>query len=203
MHAERCTATSKQTGQRCRAWPPPGSTVCRWHGGAAPQVVAAAVRRLQAAEARADLERLGVAIETTPLEALEALLWEAAGNVAVLRAMVHELPRAELYGPKFAPGVIHRAQGDAGVIPVAETAPRELTAIPHVLVVMYDAERDRLAAIARACAALGLDERRVRLAEAAADRLFAAVGRALDRAGLDADQAQAVRLSLANELRAA
>lgn len=44
-----CTATAKQTGKRCTQIPPPGMTVCRFHGGAAPQVVAAAQRRLMEA----------------------------------------------------------------------------------------------------------------------------------------------------------
>jgi hypothetical protein len=44
--ASRCTATSKQTGERCRLNPVPGSAVCRFHGGAAPQTQAAARRRL-------------------------------------------------------------------------------------------------------------------------------------------------------------
>jgi hypothetical protein len=44
----RCTATSKQTGQRCAQRPIPGGTVCRFHGGAAPQVQRTARQRLQA-----------------------------------------------------------------------------------------------------------------------------------------------------------
>lgn len=44
----RCTATSK-TGQRqCRQQAIPGGTVCRFHGGAAPQVIRAAKLRLAA-----------------------------------------------------------------------------------------------------------------------------------------------------------
>lgn len=42
----RCTATSKSTGERCRRSAIPGGTVCRWHGGAAPQVRAKAAERL-------------------------------------------------------------------------------------------------------------------------------------------------------------
>ena len=29
----QCTATAKSTGQRCKRRPPPGKTVCKWHGG--------------------------------------------------------------------------------------------------------------------------------------------------------------------------
>lgn len=43
---KRCTAKSKTTGERCKNPPIPGGTVCRYHGGAAPQVVAASARRV-------------------------------------------------------------------------------------------------------------------------------------------------------------
>ena len=42
----QCTAKSKTTGQRCKNPPIPGGTVCRIHGGAAPQVQAVAARRV-------------------------------------------------------------------------------------------------------------------------------------------------------------
>lgn len=34
----QCTANSRQTGNRCRNAPIPGGLVCRFHGGALPQV---------------------------------------------------------------------------------------------------------------------------------------------------------------------
>ena len=46
--SRQCTATSKQTGERCRATAIPGGTVCRHHGGAAPQVRKKARERLLA-----------------------------------------------------------------------------------------------------------------------------------------------------------
>lgn len=44
----KCTATSKQTGQPCGNHPALGLTVCKFHGGAAPQVKLAAKQRLAA-----------------------------------------------------------------------------------------------------------------------------------------------------------
>jgi hypothetical protein len=41
----RCTATNRQ-GKRCGKSPIPGGTVCRMHGGAAPQVKQKAMERL-------------------------------------------------------------------------------------------------------------------------------------------------------------
>ncbi len=46
--AGRCTAHSKQTGQRCGHRAILGGTVCRHHGGSAPQVKEAAHARLEA-----------------------------------------------------------------------------------------------------------------------------------------------------------
>ena len=53
-HGERqyCTAKAKTTGNRCTHWAIPGGTVCRFHGGAAPQVIRKA--ELRYAEARDD-----------------------------------------------------------------------------------------------------------------------------------------------------
>ncbi len=45
----RCRATSKRSGERCRRLAIPGGAVCVMHGGAAPQVAAAAQRRLSSA----------------------------------------------------------------------------------------------------------------------------------------------------------
>lgn len=41
-----CHATAKSTGKRCGKAPIPGAKVCRFHGGAAPQVKAASARRV-------------------------------------------------------------------------------------------------------------------------------------------------------------
>lgn len=54
---KQCGATSKTTGQRCKRSVVPGATVCKWHGGAAPQVAAAAERRVVDAEATALIRR--------------------------------------------------------------------------------------------------------------------------------------------------
>lgn len=42
----KCTAKSSRTGKPCQKYPINGGTVCRTHGGAAPQVKAAAEKRL-------------------------------------------------------------------------------------------------------------------------------------------------------------
>lgn len=48
LAARKCTAHSKQTGNPCRQYAIAGGTVCRFHGGSAPQVQAKAMERLLA-----------------------------------------------------------------------------------------------------------------------------------------------------------
>lgn len=141
------------------------------------------------AEAATDLARLGVSIATTSADALEAMLAEAAGNVVMYRSLVAGLGlRAD--------GLDGGGAGIAGRLKIDS-----LEARPHVFVVMYDAERDRLARIAKDCAALGLDERRVKVAEVEIERLFSAVSRSFD--ALPAEHREAFRQRLAIELRGA
>ena len=45
--SQRCSAQSKQKHQQCGHWAIPGGTVCRYHGGLAPQVKSAAEKRLE------------------------------------------------------------------------------------------------------------------------------------------------------------
>jgi hypothetical protein len=63
----QCTAKSKQSGQRCKRTPIPGASVCKFHGGGAPQVEAKAKERLAALvdPAIARLEELLVSGEDT------------------------------------------------------------------------------------------------------------------------------------------
>jgi hypothetical protein len=76
-HRTRCGATNKQTGEPCGNWAIKGGTVCRYHGGAAPQVKAAAARRWEA--------RLAEMVDPA-LERLEALSMGADSDAVKLRA---------------------------------------------------------------------------------------------------------------------
>jgi hypothetical protein len=60
---QQCTAKSKTTGNQCGQPAKPGGTVCRYHGGAAPQVEAANHRRILAALIGPALTRLTKLIE--------------------------------------------------------------------------------------------------------------------------------------------
>ncbi|MGU3497634.1 hypothetical protein [Mycobacterium sp. C31M] len=81
----RCTAHRKN-GEQCRKWAIYGSTVCKTHGGAAPQVVAKAQQRLREASDRMTQRLLGMA-ESENIPAYVAL---QAINSALDRAGVVE-----------------------------------------------------------------------------------------------------------------
>ncbi len=80
----RCKAKSKTSGRQCAQPPIPGGTVCRFHGGAAPQVKMAALARLEHYRDRA-AERLCELIEladfpSTSLGAVKDLLDRTLGK---------------------------------------------------------------------------------------------------------------------------
>lgn len=58
-----CTAHSKQTGMPCKIAALPGTNVCRFHGGLAPQVQAKARQRLLEAADRVAAELVRIAVE--------------------------------------------------------------------------------------------------------------------------------------------
>jgi hypothetical protein len=138
------------------------------HGGSAPQVKKAAARRVATQQAVAVLERLGVPIEVDPLEALLHQVHEAAGNVAVLRGLVNQL-HAKVSGWNDDA----ESAGIAGPNHLGDGA-------PHVLVVMYDKERERLAQMAKLCLDAGVSERQVRIAERQGELLAEVIRGILD-----------------------
>ena len=76
--SKRCAATSKRTGQRCGLARIPGTTVCAKHGGAAPQVRAAAARRV----AEQKVRKAAMKLEVGPQEV-------STDPVALLSGMIH------------------------------------------------------------------------------------------------------------------
>jgi hypothetical protein len=79
--SKRCIATSKRTGQRCGLARIPGTTVCAKHGGAAPQVRAAAARRVAEQKVRAIAMKLEVGpqdVSTDPVALLSGMIHSSA-----------------------------------------------------------------------------------------------------------------------------
>ena len=84
--SNQCTAMSKQARRRCRQPAMPGGMVCRFHGGAAPQVKLAAKDRI-------------AALVDPAIDALQRALDHKDINAAV-RAAKDLLDRAGLAAPK-------------------------------------------------------------------------------------------------------
>lgn len=84
----KCTAHSSQTGNPCRNNAIDGGTVCRMHGGSAPQVKQAALERIRAAafDAAGELARLAVGAESEAVRvsAIKDLLDRAGLNAKLL-----------------------------------------------------------------------------------------------------------------------
>ena len=76
MMRERCSATSKQTGEPCRAWAIEGGKVCISHGGRAKQVQAKAAERLLTARIRGELAKVEIEPITDPAAAYADLAGE-------------------------------------------------------------------------------------------------------------------------------
>lgn len=85
----QCTATSKSTGERCRHLAMIGTTVCRHHGGASPQVQAAIVRRNAEAEAERIAARFDLS-DAPPLTDPIGQLARVAGQTVYLLDRIAE-----------------------------------------------------------------------------------------------------------------
>lgn len=203
-HDGLCGATKRNGGTCSQAagWGTthPGIGKCKLHGGSTPNHQRSAQMEL----ARRECVRLGVPIDMDPGDAMIGLVREAAGNVEFYRSLVAELPvhpEPDTFESDDDGG--HWKQGKIGIygrtyhqsgIPTGE-------AKPHILVVLYNEERDRLAAFAQAALKAGVEERRVRLAEADAQKLMAGVVVGLQRAKVSTEQAEEFRRGFAEYLR--
>lgn len=175
----QCSARAKSTGRQCTRLAVAGGTVCRYHGGSAPQTASKAGRRLALGEALAELVKLGRPVEIDPAEAMLEMVYEAAGNVAVLRRLVQQLRVNEVdrgtgaiegeaenrRGEPPVPGIDDIDRSELGASMASRVDPGNWKAAPHVFVVMYDEERERLVRWSKMCRDAGVEERRVQLAE--------------------------------------
>lgn len=157
--ARQCTAQSKQSGNRCKRAATPGLKVCAMHGGKSPQALAAAERNLAAQRAERAVVTYGLPLEVDPLDALLAELHRTAGHVAWLADAVQQQDT-----------VIHQGFFGQSI---------------SVWVDLYQRERKHLADVARACAAAGVEERRVRIAEEQGQMVAAMLRRVIAGLGRD------------------
>jgi hypothetical protein len=157
--ADRCSARTS-AGRPCRAHPIRGGTVCRVHGGMAPQVRAAAERRLEARRIDIEAGRLmgQVGTDAHPVEHLLTELYRSAAVVEVLGAELDHVTVIDDRGS-------------------------------HPLYRAWSEERQRHADLAALALRAGVEERRVRLAEQQAQLVVTVIRGALVDLGVDPDSA--------------
>ena len=188
----RCNGTTK-TG-RCRKWPIKDAAVCRTHGGSAPQVRAAAEARQRDREAVLATETFGLPV---PVDAHTALLEElhrTAGAVQWLSAVVADLERDDLVWGRIRE--VHGVQQDEG-----QQAKTTKQAGTNAFVRLWQEERRHLVLVAKACVDVGIEERRVQLAEAAGQQLASVIRAVLDRLGLTDEQRSLALVVVPEEFR--
>jgi hypothetical protein len=167
-------AHPERAGEPCGNPPRPGQRVCRYHGGSAPQAVAAAEERLERAAVEKLARTFGEPVRgMDPGEIVaEQIAWRY-GHVAWLRGRVQALDPAGLVWGASREKI---GGGDYGVTKEAK---------PNAWLTLYleacrDVERLCIDAI-RA----GLEERRVKLAERDAEAMVSFLDRLLTDLGHD------------------
>jgi len=193
--AERCGAKARSTGKPCTQ-PVPDGTRCRFHGGAAPQVKAAAQRRKQLAAAQEAVSKLNLRREVDPHVALLDEVYRAAGVVAWLDDKVRALDEGDMVW-----GVTEEVEKTAGEFPGTDTT---RAAELNIWVKWWQTERTNLAKVAKMALDAGVEERRVRLAESQGALLADVIRRVLGdpELGLSPQQQAQAAPVVARHLRA-
>ena len=195
--AQRCTAKAKSTGVQCARYAIEGASTCRVHGSGSRKAKAAAARRVEEAKAAEAAERavttLGLSRDVSPSEALlEEVRW-TAGHVDWLRDRVREVERDELVWGKTKWKQVESADG-----PIEETVETASTSVWYDL---YEKERKHLVTVCTAALRAGVEERRVRLAEAQGAQVAEVIRAILDDLSLTLEQQQKVATVVPARLR--
>lgn len=188
----RCSGRSKQTGEPCKQPPVPGAGVCRFHGGAAPQVRAAAERRALEARAAALATTYGLPVEIDPVDALLGELWRTQGAVMWLQAQIADLTPEEVGWGKTEVKQVNSSE-------FGGTDTTEAAAI-NILVQLYQQERAHLAKVSRDCVAVKVELSMQRRMDAIAADVMAKLAIILRALGHDPEDRDVLRL-VVNVLR--
>lgn len=166
---------------------------CRMHLGKKAQVVIAEAKALEAAE-RA-VVTYGLPRDISPTEALLEEVRYTAGHVAWLREKVREIEDTDLVW-----GVTEEKD-----ISASEFGGTDITraAKPNAWLELYYRERKHLVDVTKAAISAGIEERRVRLAEAQGSLLNDVIRRILARLSLTSEQSALLPVVVPEELRRA
>lgn len=167
-----CGAKTRQKGAKNRCSRPAGWGVdvgygfCKLHAGQ----TKTGLKRSAKERAVEIINTYGLPVDTTATEALEGELKRTAGHVAWLQTKIAETPKDD--------DLVYSVGGGQNTAPAIE---------PSVWVRLYQAERKHLTDVAKACHAVGIDERRVQLAEQQGQLLAQAVQGMLRELGVEHD----------------
>lgn len=184
----RCTAHTS-AGRPCRNPPVKGAKVCRMHGGSAPQVKRAADRRVALQGITKEAARLGQMVDVDPLQAIVEMVREAAANVAAYRLAIEGLDI----------DVSH--QGAVAVPQSFDEKGKRDPALAHILVELYNSERERLVRFSKMALDAGIEVKRLELAQEQASLVADAIRAAVDASGVTGDAKRAALAAGAQVLR--
>ena len=161
---QRCVKKARHSGLRCKNRRVPGLEVCHFHGGGSPKAKEAGRKRLAIAKAEEDarkaVELFGGKRDISPDEALLELVQRKAAEVEYWRARVAKVKERKLLA------------GDVKRVTSVDKDETTWEAREHVaLAQLHQAERD-LMKMAVAAKNAGVQEARIRLAEAQAGLMF-------------------------------
>ncbi|MER8030730.1 hypothetical protein ABTZ78_17425 [Streptomyces bauhiniae] len=181
----RCTARKKapggEKGPRCKAWALRGQTVCRVHGGKAPQALAAGERRVAEQRLEEETRRALAILDVPPVDNPLTALSQLAGQVVAWKDALAERVN-ELYRIRFT--------DDKG----SEQLRSE--------VALYERAMDRCVNVLGTIGRLRIDERLAAISEQQATVVIGAIEAALAHAGVTGQAASAAKAVAARHLRA-
>ena len=183
-----CGAKTR-AGGTCKQLAMDGQKRCWLHGGKTPAKLAKVRREKALAVARREVARLGLSMDADPLDALLEQVREAHSNVAMYRLAIESLG-------------MHVGDGGVAVSEVFDAKGARSPAVPHVLVAMYDQERERLVRFAKICVDAGVEERIVRVVEMQAEMAWQTVAAGLDALNLSAGDREVFGRAFAQALQA-
>lgn len=167
---------SKKANEYCQQAPGwgtdhPGIGRCKWHGGAAPNY-RQQVSKLRAAAA---VEQYGLPREIDPHDALLEELARTAGHVDWLRLQIANLEHSDAHDGTPKPN----NNGSKLVAPVGGGADGYPEYKPSVWIQMYNEERKHLIQVSKTCIQAGIEERKIKLAEAQGNIIASVLRRVL------------------------
>jgi hypothetical protein len=196
MAERKCNGKSKRTGGPCRANACIGLEKCATHCGLSKERrEAVAVAFLADQAARKAVVTYGLPRDISPTDALLEEVCYTAGHVAWLRQQVQALEDRDLVW-----GVREETEKGATEFPGTDTTS---AAMPNAWLDLYYRERKHLLDVCKAAISVGIEERRVRLAEAQGEVVVQVIKRILARLELSDSQSKLVPMVVPEELRRA